>query len=168
MKYIKHFIIALSALLLQGCWGWGYSNDDDFSGPQQQQNFKAVTMKRSQLESSIALKPAKAVTDAGKIYIKNNTMYVTEVNKGFHVFNYTNPENPVAVAYIEVPGATDLAIRDNSLYINQAVDLVTLNYTGNAVTVTGRVRAVFPQKQAPDDSYESLGEDEIIINWIPK
>lgn len=164
MKCLKLFAVPLACLLLYGCWGTG--TDDDFVNPSSQ--YKAVTMMRSQLEASIKLKPAQAVTDAGKIYIKDDMMYITEKNKGFHVYNYQNPANPTPVAFIEVPGATDVAIRNNNLYINQAVDLVTLTYNGSAITVTGRVRNIFPQKQAPDNSIKYLAQDEVIVNWIPK
>lgn len=166
MKYTKHLIALILALMLQGCWGYGI--DDDAALPPAEQNFKAVTMQRSAFENAISLSGPKEMTQAGKIYIKDNLMYVNDVNKGFHIYNYADPDNPVAISYIAAPGATDLAIRGNNLYINQAVDLVTVAYTTTAITVTGRNRNVFPQKEAPDGSYKNLSENEIIINWIPK
>lgn len=98
-------------------------------------------------------------------------MFVNDINKGFHVYNYTNPTSPVKLGFIKILGATDLAIRDNTIYINQAVDLVTLNYNSanNSAQVLHRNKNVFPQKVSPlgNYAYES-NENNIVIDWIKK
>jgi hypothetical protein len=160
MKKIKIVIALLALLLLSSCIG---SVDDGFTS-----QYKPVIMQRAALESSVAVQSPQAVTRPGKIYIKDGMLFITEFNKGFHVYNYANPQSPVPVAFIKVPGATDVAVRGTSLYINQATDLVTLSYSTTAVTVTNRNRNVFPQKPSPDNSYVSLKENEIITDWILK
>ncbi|SHG03275.1 hypothetical protein SAMN05444372_1021 [Flavobacterium micromati] len=94
-------------------------------------------------------------------------MFVNDVNKGFHVYDYSNPKSPVRTNFINVPGATDLAIRDNTIYINQAVDLVTATYniTTKKFTVTNRNKNVFPQKQAPNGQSEYTKDNQVIIDW---
>ena len=121
------------------------------------------------MESSVFAQPEQTIYNSGKIYIKGNYMYITEVNKGFHVYNYSNAENPVKTAFINVPGATDLAIRNNIIYINQAVDLVTINYdqTTNTIISTHRNRNVFPTKVAPNGQMANPNRDEIVIDWTP-
>ncbi|MXN92978.1 hypothetical protein GR160_17265 [Flavobacterium sp. Sd200] len=160
MKYFKITVIVSVLLLLAGCWG----TDDDFSGSQ----YRAIVMKREALERSVELQSPQAVGRPGKIYIKDGLLFVTEINKGFHVYNYQNQQSPVPLAFIKVPGATDVAVRGTSLYINQATDLVTLNYSNNAIAVTGRNRNVFPQKMSPDDSYINVNENDIITDWVLK
>ena len=94
-------------------------------------------------------------------------MFVNDVNKGFHIYDYSNPKNPIRTNFINVPGATDLAIKGNTIYINQAVDLVTatFNPATKIFTVTNRNRNVFPQKQAPNGFQGYTKENEIIIDW---
>jgi hypothetical protein len=164
MKYLKLLVAIPLALLLQGCWG-SVGGDDMPS----QSAYRAVTMPRSVLESSISLTTAKPVVNAGKIYIKDNLMFVTEVNEGFHIYDYSDPATPRQKAYLEVPGATDVAIRGNNLYINQAVDLVTLNYANDRITLSGRTRNIFPQKTSPDGRWVDMTENNsIIVNYIPR
>lgn len=163
MKYLKLIIVLVVSALMQACW---YTDQGENVGPKSA--YRAVTMPRSVLENSIKLTGAKPVTNAGKIYVKDNLMFVTEVNEGFHIYDYADAANPVQKAYLEVPGATDIAIRNNNLYINQAVDLVTLVYDNNAITLGGRTRNIFPQKSSPDGYWFNAGANEIIVNFIQR
>lgn len=134
------------------------------------QNYEAVIISRAELESSVQVLPNRDIENAGKIYIQGNLMFINEKNKGFHVYSYSNPQLPVPLAFIQVAGATDLAVRNSTIYINQAVDLITLQYYPeiNTIEITKRNREVFPQKAAPDGSYAYLNEGDIIIDWQPK
>jgi hypothetical protein len=159
----KAFIFLPILLLLQSCI---FSTpEDDFN----QAQYNAVIMEREAFENSIQLLPARSIIKSGKIYIKDDYAFINEVNEGFHIYNYANPENPVPISFLKVPGATDLSIRNNVLYINQAVDLVTLAYlpTINSYQFLYRNRNMFPQKQSPNFDYTPLTENQIIINWIP-
>jgi hypothetical protein len=130
-------------------------------------NYQPVVLERNAFENSIQVIPQQAMIKSGKIYIKENLMIVNDVNKGFHIYNYTNPENPEKIAFLKIPGATDVAIRDSNLYINQAVDLITLSYnlTNNSVTFLSRVRNAFPQKMTPDGFTVNVDENQIIVDW---
>ncbi|WP_395052997.1 hypothetical protein [Flavobacterium sp.] len=132
-------------------------------------NYKPVYLTRAQLESSIVLENPKTTINSGKIYIKDDVMFVNDVNKGFQIYNYSNPSNPIAIGYINFPGATDLAIRNSILYVNQAVDLVSVNYnvSTNSILVTNRIQNAFPQKLSPQGFNGNGSNDQIIINWIP-
>lgn len=169
MKHLKLLLAFTVLLLLQSCiWYTGGGEDDQINvGPPMQQNYEAVIMDREAFEASIQLKDPQPVTQSGKIYIKDNYLFVNDVNRGFHIYNYSDPSNPVAIAYIEAPGVTDVAMRGTTLYINQAVDLVTLVFENNTLNTVKRNRDVFPQKTAPDNSYAPIEEGQIITNWIP-
>jgi hypothetical protein len=133
--------------------------------------YKPVLLDRAAFESSIEIQAPQSIIKSGKIYIKDNLMFLNDSNKGFHVYNYTNPEKPSKIGFIKIVGATDLAIRDNIIYINQAIDLVTLSYdsTSNTMKVLHRNKNVFPQKLSPlgDYPYEA-NENKIVIDWIKK
>ena len=126
-------------------------------------------MNRATFEASIKILPGKKIVKSGKIYIKDDILLVNDVNKGFHIYNYSDATNPVKIAFLEIPGATDVAIRNATIYINQAVDLVTLKYdlTTNKVTILYRNRNIFPQKNSPQGFGAYVKENEIIVAWIP-
>jgi len=162
MKQIKLIVAFVALLLLHGCVLEG-DDEPGIVNP----GYGATVMSRTELENSIHLLDPQAVTKSGKIYIKDNYLFVNDVNRGFHIYNYSDPQHPSPMAYLEVPGATDLSMRGNTLYINQAVDLVTLTLDNNAIYMVKRNRNVFPQKTAPDNSSILYDENAIIINWYP-
>lgn len=165
MKKLLSYVGFMPVLLLfAGCCFSGDCNDDDFNLPNQ---FSPVIISRAELEASVSAQPQQTIVKSGKIYIKDDLMFINDVNKGFHVYNYSNPENPVKTAFINVPGATDLAIRNDIIYINQAVDLVTIEYnaSSNVIVSSHRNRDVFPTKVAPNGQSAYTNNDEIVINW---
>lgn len=152
------FLISLNSCIF-------YNNEPEDFEPVAYYN--PVIMERTEFEESVEVLPPSTIIKAGKIYIKDNFTFINDVNRGFHVYNYTDATNPVAIAFIKIPGATDLAIRDNVLYINQAVDLVTLLFdtSANALNVIDRERNVFPQKTSPFGDIANTNQNQIVVNW---
>jgi len=132
--------------------------------------FSPTILDRTAFENSVKSLPNQPIVKSGKIYIKDNLMFINEENKGFHVYDYTNPENPLRIGFIQILGATDLAIRDNTIYINQAVDLVTLEYnlSSNSIVIKHRNKNVFPQKSSPNGTVATTTENQIVVDWIQK
>jgi len=169
MKHLRFILAVLPLLLLTSCITIGGEDDDDpvnwNTNPGM--SYEPVIMEREAFEAAVQIKPVQAVAKSGKIYINGNLLFINDVNKGFHIYNYSNPSSPVPVGFIQIPGATDLAMRNNVLFINQATDLVTMTYNigANTITVTKRNRDVFPQKVAPNNFITEVAENEIIIDW---
>ncbi|MGB1216436.1 MAG: hypothetical protein ACPG5P_01085 [Saprospiraceae bacterium] len=81
----------------------------------------------------------------GKIYYKDNFIYVNELNKGIHIINNSNPTNPIFVSFIQVPGSKDIAIKGNYLYTDNVSDLLVFDISDfNNVSVVNRVPNVYP------------------------
>ncbi|MDO5609035.1 MAG: hypothetical protein Q4G08_11340 [Capnocytophaga sp.] len=163
---IKIIFIALTGLLLAGCPYENHIDDNYYSA------YKPEVMKRSDFEQSIeVIAPSPlSMKKAGKIYLKDQWLLLGDTNLGFHIYDNSNPESPTYKAFLKIPGATDLAIRDNIFYVNQAVDLVAFSYdfaTQN-VTVLKRIPQAFPKKISPDGYSLSIGNDEVVVNWIQK
>jgi hypothetical protein len=165
-KVIVILLVFLVQFSFQSCCFYGDCNDES---PEPVNNYKPVIMNRATFEASVKMLPIKKIVKSGKIYIKDDIMLVNDVNNGFHIYNYSEATNPVKIAFLEIPGATDVAIRNSTIYINQAVDLVTLKYdlTTNKVSVLYRNRNIFPQKISPQGFGPTAKENEIIIDWIP-
>lgn len=132
-------------------------------------NYNPVTLDRNTFERSIAIQDKKAVTESSKIYIIENYIFINDKRTGFHIFDNTNPENPIKKKFLNVPGATDVAIRNNILYINQATDLVvlSLNFNDFSMQLNKRMRNVFPELRSPEgENYTE--DDKVVVNWLKK
>lgn len=163
----KLFRIIFLLLLLPIFNSCIYCNDCEGVGPIHDP-YTPVILDRPAFENSVQSLPSQNIIKSGKIYIKDNLMFINEVNKGFHVYNYSNPENPILIGFIQILGATDLAIRDNMVYINQAIDLVTLEYnpSNNSILIKHRNKNVFPQKSSPNGTIANTTENQIVVDWI--
>src|SRR4051812_35673270 len=69
--------------------------------------YSPVYMSYADLRSSVKSEPAQALKKPGKIYLKGNYIFVSEVDKGIHVIDNTNPSSPQNIAFIKVPGNMD-------------------------------------------------------------
>ena len=86
------------------------------------------------------------IQNAGKIYVKDNYLFITEKNKGIHVINFSNPSSPVNEAFITVYGCDNMSIKDNFMFVDNVEDLVVLDISGQNVTEVKRLKNIFPHK----------------------
>jgi|TARA_B110000240_G_scaffold198331_1_gene258401 hypothetical protein len=123
----------------------------------------------AEFENSIEIQDKKEVTEASKIYIINNFIFINDKRTGFHIFDNSDTSNPIKKKFLKAPGATDIAIRNNVLYINQATDLVVLTFDFNTLTtvVSKRLKNVFPELQSPDGEW-FYEEGKVVVNWTQK
>ena len=86
-----------------------------------------------------------------------------------NIYSNINRTQVIKKKFLKIPGATDIAIRNNALYINQATDLVVLTIDHNTfqVDVKKRLKDVFPELRSPDGEYYSEN-DKVVVNWIQK
>lgn len=131
--------------------------------------YEPIFLSTAEFENSIEIQDKKEVTEASKIYIINNFIFINDKRTGFHIFDNSDTSNPIKKKFLKAPGATDIAIRNNVLYINQATDLVVLTFDFNTLTtvVSKRLKNVFPELQSPDGEW-FYEEGKVVVNWIQK
>jgi len=166
----KVFAITIILFVCQGCW-IPLETDDSFVDPIIDSAYEPVIISRAELQNSIAMTDAIAIGTSGKIYVRDNFLIVNELRKGFHIYDNSDPNDPKPLKFLKVPGATDLAIRENMFYINQATDLVAvqIDVAAATVAVTKRIPNTFPKLLSPDFFHEgSFTEDQVVVDWILK
>ncbi|TVQ19172.1 MAG: hypothetical protein EA361_00965, partial [Bacteroidetes bacterium] len=90
--------------------------------------------------------PAKGIKQAGKIYFKDNYIFVNEPNEGIHVINNANPSSPQKIAFYEIMGNVDMAIRGNTLFADSYIDLIAIDISDIMHPVeVGRMENAFPE-----------------------
>ena len=138
--------------------------------------YRPVLMDRSSLERSIFWSKPADIKSPAKIYYKDNFILISERYKGVHVVDNSDPKNPIKKGYINVPGCVDMAMKENILYVDNAVDLVAIDISqiaNNEITVKSRIKETFPELIPPDgmtvpEIYNMYNrpKNSVIINWI--
>lgn len=166
MKIVKYTIPFLLFVIVMGFSFEPYS----YNG------YKPVFMLREELEKNVKLKGPKDVLNPGKIYIKDHLIFINEKYRGIHVIDNTNPEDPTNFAFISIDGCIDMAVKDDVLYADNAVDLIAI-YLKNDMTdiqVTKRIRNLFPILVSPDGNSLNWKEERakpdgaILVRWEEK
>jgi hypothetical protein len=69
----------------------------------------------------------RELVQPGKIYFYNNYIFINEIKEGIHVIDNSDPENPQNIAFINIPGNVDMAIKDNVLIGDSYLFLLTVD-----------------------------------------
>ncbi len=86
----------------------------------------------------------REIEETGKFYFYNNFIFINEKNKGIHIINNEDPQSPQNIAFVNIPGNIDMAVRDNILFADNYVDLLTIDINDiNNPTILCRDEDVF-------------------------
>lgn len=119
---------------------WGCESDEAFVV----EGYKPVYVSKATMMQIYSSGPMTLV-NPGKIYMKDSYIYIGEKGKGVHVINNSDPANPVKIAFINIPGVKDVAIKGNYMYADNLTDLVTIDISDvSNVVVLDRIPGVYP------------------------
>ncbi len=129
-----------------------------------------IYMTYADLRLAIKQSAPSDLVNPGKIYFKDQFIFIVEEMKGIHVFDNTNPSNPINKTFIEIPGNADIAIKGDVLYSDSYVDMVAIDISDlNAIKEVGRVQKVLPYTIPPyDEKYPMARVDElkgVVTGW---
>ncbi len=92
----------------------------------------------------LALTAAQPVERLGKIYTKDNLLFIGEQGRGIHIYDNTDPDNPKNLHFLEIYGSREIAIKGNLLYVDNFQDLVAIDISDLAnPREVSRVKAVY-------------------------
>lgn len=95
-------------------------------------------------QAGIVTEAARTMERPGKLYVKENYLFINELKKGIHIIDNSNPSNPTAIAFVNIPGNGDMAVRGNILYVDSYTDIVALDISNpKQVTEVSRVQDLF-------------------------
>ncbi len=91
--------------------------------------------------------PDKPIVNAGKIYVKDNYIYINEIDEGIHVIDNTDPAHPFQTAFIRIPGNRDIAVKYNILYADMYAELLSINISDiHHVSIVSSTKDVFTER----------------------
>lgn len=116
-------LIAAVFLVFSGCetgtWQSGFT----------QMGYKPVYVRSGELKDLIKSTAPQALTETGKIYVKGNYLLVNRPFAGIHVFDNSDPANPVNLAFLEIPGNMDVSMKGNFLYADYIGKIAVIDVT---------------------------------------
>ena len=129
--------------------------------------YQPVYKTTAQVKADIKSNAPKEVKNPGKIVILGRYIFLNEVDKGIHVIDNNIPSSPKNVAFIDIPGNMDLAVKGNSLYADLYTDLVTLDISNPLNVVVKKYNeGVFPFRAYGNGFYAD--SSKIIVDWVKR
>lgn len=127
--------------------------------------FKSLTEARANMKS-MAPTPLE---NTGKLFILGNYIFLSEVNKGIHVIDNSQPASPKNISFIAVPGNVDLAVAGNTLYADSYADLVAFDISNpKQVTAKKFLNKLFTDKAYYVGSGSNPDSIKVIVDWIKR
>lgn len=121
--------------------------------------YEPVFAERSEVIKDAEYGAPQQIENPGKIYFKDNYLFINEVDKGIHVIDNRDRSNPTEVGFIEIPGNKDLAAMGDFLYADNYTDLVVLDISDkNNIIEVNRIENVF-------DAYYYYTEDVMLVSY---
>ncbi|MEO6456336.1 MAG: hypothetical protein ABIN97_19825 [Ginsengibacter sp.] len=129
--------------------------------------YNPVYKTTAEVRANIKSNPSRDVQNPGKLYILGKYIFLNEIDKGIHIIDNSNPSSPKNVAFIDVPGNVDMAVKGNTLYADLYSDLVTIDITNPLNIVVKKYNeGVFPYRAYGNGFYNDT--NKIIVDWIKR
>ncbi|MHC1731313.1 MAG: LVIVD repeat-containing protein [Bacteroidales bacterium] len=113
------------------------------------------------------------ISHPGKMYFKDGYLFVNEYGKGIHIIDNSNPASPQKVAFYEIMGNVDMAIKGNVLFADSYIDLLAIDITdlNNPIEID-RIENVFPEIVTEGEEwfpYAMVDKSKgVIVDWEVK
>lgn len=126
--------------------------------------YEPVYTALDEVRASVVLQEPAEMQNPGKIYLYGSLILISEIGEGIHVVDNSNPASPETVAFINIPGNADMAIRNDILYADSYIDLVLFDISDvNNIHFVNRVEGVL-------NSYNNMGlmvasDMGVITDW---
>jgi hypothetical protein len=132
-----------------------------------------VYLSYDELRSSVKETTDNDLKNPGKIYFKDNYIFIIEELKGIHVYDNSNPSSPVKKAFVTLPGVVDMVITGNTLYADSYVDIVAVDVQDvNSIHEVGRLKDILPYSVPPVTNKLPMGQIDkskgIVVDWEVK
>jgi len=101
-------------------------------------------MSLDEIRQPIEVTGPRELRNTGKLFFSGNYIYINELREGIHIVDNSDPRNPTPVAFVAIPGNVDMAARADRLYVDNYIDLVTLDVSNpRQPSFVGRTEEVF-------------------------
>lgn len=139
------FFYCIITLLLLALMALFTSCEKDDAGGESYNVAVPIVKPIEEFRAMVKISEPRSITEAGKIYTYGDYVFINDDQKGVHIIDNTDHRNPVKIKFLEIPLNTDIAVKDNMLFANSAMDLVVFDLSDmNNIKEEGRMKNVFP------------------------
>ncbi len=119
---------------------------------------KAIYGDLDSLRSLPLLIPMQPVEQPKSYFVSDDYVLVGELNKGIHIYDNLDMQNPQRVSFIQIPYNKEFYVKDNFLYAESLYDFIKIDISDvyNPVLVS-RAENVFWTVQENDQGEQLLG-----------
>jgi hypothetical protein len=104
------------------------------------------------------------VCNTTSFYVYQEYLFMVEENKGLHIFDNSDTNNPRPITFMDAPGGQGIAVRNGILYMNQYTDLVAFSLDNpENPTLVGRTEDVFEPYSV---FAQVLPNNEFVVDWV--
>lgn len=129
--------------------------------------WEPVYRTKNEVRANIKNNPAREIERPGKIYTRGNYIFLNEIDRGIHIIDNSNRSAPQRIAFIDIPGNLDMAVKGNMLYADFYTDLVAIDITNpQQVVVKKFTENIFPERYYGNGF--SGSSDNVIADWVRK
>jgi hypothetical protein len=105
--------------------------------------YKTLAEVRADMKSNAP----REIESPGKIYLYGNYIFLNDQQQGIHVIDNSQPTKPRNIAFINIPGCADMAVKGSTLYADSHGDLVTFDISNPLQVVAKKfLNNVFPHR----------------------
>ncbi len=168
MKAKILFLLSLTTLFFISC-----DNNDESDG--EYANYvvaRPLVISKAEFATSVDIIAPRPIHESGKVYTYQDYIFINDKYQGIHVIDNSNPEQPVKIAFITIPGNVDISVKDDYLYADSLMDLVVIDISDiNNISLVNRLENVlysnifFPFEADLVENGDINYDTEMIIGW---
>ena len=171
-------LLLFLGISLCSCWGKPRMGPDYPYGYQKVYGWKPVYGSETLYKKMDYSASPLSVVNPGKIFVQGNRIYQNELNKGIHIIDNSSPANARRVAFISLPGNSEMAVKGNYVYANNFEDIVVIDISQQVPVVIRRLPDMFssrngvsgyPWMSPPERGYYDcprFNNDSVVISWV--
>ncbi len=128
--------------------------------------YTPVYMDPVAFDGAVRLESAQEINRPGKIYAYNDVIFVSDIARGVHIIDNSQPASPAKVAFINVPGTYDLNVVCDKLYLDSSSDLLVFDLSQpSSPQLLNRAKNVLPDI-TQYRGYVADPSKGVVIDWV--
>lgn len=125
-----------------------------------------------EMNQPVQILESKEIKETGKIFASGNYLLINELYKGIHIIDNSTPTSPKQVAYIEIAGNIDMAVKGNTLFADSYFDLLAFDFSDPSHPVLlNRVKHLYPDTKyrysRAQNAYIVGQKEELVTEDVP-